>query len=120
LKTTTTHKVPVRTVPLPPPLPWPNQKTWKWSDEQQNKINTMKRIIARETSILAYPNFKIPFEVHTDASAFQLGAVISQNGKPLAFYSRKLTPTQKWWYTTTERELQSIIETLKVFWTILL
>ncbi len=55
------------------------------------------------------------------APFFQLGAVISQNGKQIAFYSRKLTPTQKWWYTTTtEQELQSIIETLKVFWTILL
>jgi hypothetical protein len=97
LKRTTTHyKVPVRTAPLPPPpLPWPNQKPWKWSDKQQDEIDTMKRIIAREPSIMAYPNFEIPFEVHTDASAFQLGAVISQNGKPIAFYSRKLTPTQK-------------------------
>jgi hypothetical protein len=63
---------------------------WKWTDEQQNAFDTMKKIMARET-ILAYPNFEIPFEVHTDASAFQLGAVISQNGKPIAFYSGKLT-----------------------------
>jgi hypothetical protein len=49
---------------------------------------------------------------YTDASANQLGACISQNGKPIAFYSRKLTPAQKR-YTTTERELLSIVETLK-------
>ena len=91
---------------------------WKWTDEQQNAFDTMKKIMARET-ILAYPNFEIPFEVHTDASAYQLGAVISQNGKPIAFYSRKLTPTQTR-YTTTERELLSIVETLKEFRTILL
>jgi hypothetical protein len=78
----------------------------------------MKKIMARET-ILAYPNFEIPFEVHTDASAYQLGAVISQNGKPTAFYSRKLTTT-KTWYTTSERESLSIIENLKEFRTILL
>jgi hypothetical protein len=78
----------------------------------------MKKIMARGT-ILAYPNFEIPFEVHTDASAYQLGAVISQNGKPIAFYSRKLTPKQTR-YTTTERELLSIVETLKEFQTILL
>jgi hypothetical protein len=78
----------------------------------------MKRIMARGT-ILGYPNFKIPFEVHTDASTFQLGAVISQNGKPTAFYSRKLTPTQTW-YTTTEREFLSIVKTLKELQTILL
>jgi hypothetical protein len=91
---------------------------WKWTDEQQNAFDSMKKILARET-ILAYPNFEIPFEVHTDTSAYQLGAVISQNGKPIAFYSRKLTPTQTR-YTTTERELLSIVETLKEFRTILL
>jgi hypothetical protein len=69
------------------------KKPWKWTDEQQNAFDTMKKIMTRET-ILAYPNFEIPFEVHTDASAYKLGAVISQNGKPIAFYSRKLTPKQ--------------------------
>jgi hypothetical protein len=91
---------------------------WKWTDEQQNAFDTMKKIMARET-ILAYPNFEIPFKVHTDASTYQLGTVISHNGKPIAFYSRNLTPTQTR-YTTTERELLSIVETLKEFRTILL
>jgi hypothetical protein len=94
------------------------KKPWKWSTEQQNAFDTMKKVMARET-ILAYPNFKIPFEIHTDASAYQFGACISQNGKPIAFYSRKLTPAQTQ-YTTTERELLSIVETLKEFRTILL
>jgi hypothetical protein len=69
-----------------------NKKLWKWSDKQQNVFDTMKIIMARK-NVLAYPTFKIPFEVHTDASAFQLGAVISQNREPIAFYSWKLTPT---------------------------
>jgi hypothetical protein len=78
----------------------------------------MKRIMARET-ILAYPNFDQPFEIHTDASACQLGACISQNGKPIAFYSWKLTPTQTR-YTITERELLSIVKTFKELRTILM
>ncbi len=73
----------------------------------------MKKIIARET-LIAYPDFTQPFEIHTDASHTQLGAVISQNGKPIAFYSRKLNSAQTR-YTTTERELLSIVETLKEF-----
>ena len=54
-----------------------------------------------------------------DASKVQLGAVISQDNKPIAFYSRKLNPVQIN-YTTTERELLFIVETLKELRNILL
>ena len=66
-----------------------------------------------------FPDFSQPFEIHTDASALQLGAVVAQNKKPIAFFSRKLNPAQRR-YTTTERELLAIVETLKEFRTILL
>lgn len=75
-------------------------------------------MITKET-LLAYPNFNKPFVIHTDASDYQLGSVISQDNKPIAFYSRKLSPTQTQ-YTTTERELLAIVETLKEFSNILL
>ncbi len=65
---------------------------WQWTDKEQNAFDTMKKIMARET-ILAYLNFEKPSAIHTDASAYQLGACISQEGKPIAFYSRKLSPT---------------------------
>ena len=68
---------------------------------------------------MAYPDFNEVFEIHTDASLYQLGACISQKGKPIAFYSRKLNPAQTG-YTTTERELLSIVEVLKEFRNILL
>jgi hypothetical protein len=66
-----------------------------------------------------YPDFNKPFHIHTDASHYQLGAVISQDNRPIAFYSDKLQLAQVR-YTTTERELLSIIETLKEFQNILL
>jgi hypothetical protein len=88
------------------------------SDGQQNAFDTMRRIMARKT-IMAYPNLEIFFEVHTDASPYQLGAVISQKGKSIAFYWRKLALAQTR-YTTTARELLSIGETIKDLRTILL
>jgi hypothetical protein len=69
--------------------------------------------------MLAYPNFNKEFVIHMDASHTQLSAMISQDGKPIAFFSRKLNGAQTQ-YTTTERELLSIIETLKEFHLILL
>ena len=78
----------------------------------------MKKILAREV-ILAFPDFNKPFEIYTDASNTQLGAVITQDGKPIAFYSKKLNPAQTR-YTTTEKELLSIVATCKEFRTILL
>ena len=59
------------------------------------------------------------FIIHTDASKLQLGSVISPDDKPIAFYSRKLNSAQVD-YTTTERELLSIVETLKELRNILL
>lgn len=90
---------------------------WKWTEVEQNAFDRIKKVITRDV-LLSYPNFSETFIIHTDASAEQLGSVISQNGKPIAFYSRKLNSAQKN-YTTGERELLSIVETLKEFKNIL-
>ena len=63
--------------------------------------------------------FNETFQINIDASAFQLGAVISQKVKLIDFYSRKLTFAQQR-YTGTEKRPLSIVETLKKIRTILL
>ena len=62
--------------------------------------------------LLAYTDFNAPFEIHTDAYNLHVGAVISQKGKPIALYSLKMNSAQQN-YTTTDKELLSIVETLK-------
>jgi hypothetical protein len=65
--------------------------------------------------LLCFPDFNktLLFYLYTDASDHQLGAVIMQDRKPIAFDSRKLNTAQMR-YTNTERELLSAIETCKV------
>ena len=71
----------------------------------------MKKIVGRDV-LLSYPDFSKEFTICTDASKYQLGAVISQEDKTIAFYFQKLNQAQQN-YTTTEKELLSIVETLK-------
>jgi RNase H-like domain found in reverse transcriptase len=71
---------------------------WELGPQQSAAFATAKKIIAREV-LSAYPDFSKKLVIHTDASHYQLGAVIFQDGKPIAFYSRKLNPAQTW-YTT--------------------
>ena len=92
------------------------KKKFTWMKVKQYAFDEIKRIVARDTS-LTNPDSNETFKTHTDASAFQLGAVISQKVKPIAFYSRKLTDAQQR-YTLIDRELIIIVETLKGFRTI--
>ena len=86
---------------------------WHWDEVHQKAFEDIKEVIARDV-VLAYPDFSKPFEIYTDACTRQLGAVITQNNRPIAFFSRKLSDTQQK-YSVTEQELLAIIETLKEF-----
>ena len=86
--------------------------------EHQKCVEAIKSVIGCEV-LLAYLDFSALFEIHSDASKLQLGAVISQKGKPITFYSQKMNSAQHN-YTSTDKELLSIVATLKEFRNILL
>jgi hypothetical protein len=64
--------------------------SWRWDPMHQQAFDNVKAAIAKET-VLAYRDFLKPFEIYTDASSMQLGAVITQDNRPIAFFSRKLS-----------------------------
>jgi hypothetical protein len=86
---------------------------WHWDEKHQKAFDLVQATIVQDV-VLAYPDYSKPFEIYTDASATQLGSVITQNNRPLAFFSRKLSDTQKR-YSITKIELLAIVETLKEF-----
>ena len=60
-----------------------------WNDALESSFKELKRIVSVET-LLSYPDWKLSFTLHTDASDKQLADFIILNNKHVAFFSRKL------------------------------
>mgnify|MGYP000916594716 CR=1 FL=1 len=63
---------------------------------------------------MAYPTYGGEFQIYTDASTHQLGAVIMKFVRPLAFFSQNVNDAQRK-YSVTKLELLYIEECLKEF-----
>ena len=66
----------------------PPKVKFKWTDVEQKEFDNIKRTVTHDTS-LVYPDFNKRFDIHTDTRDYQLGTVIIQNDKPIAFYRCK-------------------------------
>jgi hypothetical protein len=87
---------------------------WARRDEvHQRAFDHVKATIANDV-VLAYPDYSKVFKIDTGASSKQLEAVITQDNRPIAFFSWKLSDTQRK-YSVTKIELLAIVETLKEF-----
>ncbi len=63
---------------------------------------------------MVYLDYSKVFKIYTDACSKQLGAVITPDNRPIAFFSRKLSNTQHK-YSIIKIELLAIVKTLKEF-----
>jgi len=82
------------------------------SQEQRETFDRLREILASEDVLHSYPDFKRPFDLTTDASGFDLGAILSQDGRPITMISRALRDNKQN-YATNERELLAIVWALK-------
>ena len=83
---------------------------WHCDGVHQKAFYDLKATITKDV-VLACPDYSKEFEMYIDALSKQLGAVITQGNRPLAFFSRKLSATQQK-YSVTELELLAIVKTL--------
>jgi hypothetical protein len=80
-------------------------------------FNKCKTSLSQAT-LLAHPDMHAELAIQTDASDAAMGAVLQQQKEgiwePLAFFSRKLSPSQKK-YSPYDRELLAIYEAIRYF-----
>ncbi len=86
---------------------------WHWDEVDQRAFDHVKATIAKEV-VLAYPDYSKVFKIYTVNSSNQLGAVITQENRPIVFFSWKFSNTQRK-YSVTKIELLAIVESLKEF-----
>lgn len=90
-------------------------QTCKWNVACDKSFEALKKALV-SAPVLAIPNLAEPYEleVWTDASDTAVGAVLLQNGHPIAYESRKFSGAERN-YHTTDRELVAIIHALQVW-----
>lgn len=83
-----------------------------WTSRQEESLKLVKEHLI-SAPVLTCPNFDLPFVIQTDASAYGLGAILSQNHPDLGervvcYLSRSLTKQERK-YSTTERECLAVL-----------
>ena len=80
---------------------------YRWGEAQQLAFEDLKATITRAPVLQHFdPNKQLT--ISTDASSFGMGAVLLQEGHPVAFTSASLTPTQQR-YSQLEKELLAVV-----------
>ena len=84
-----------------------------WDEHCYRAFGELKRRLT-SAPVLKFPEFKKPFEVYTDASDFVIGGVLMQEGRPMAFESKKLSDVERRW-PTHEKKMWAVVHCLKLW-----
>ena len=86
---------------------------FEWDDKCQSSFKRLKEILV-EAPVLIQPTSSRDYTVYSDASRIGLGCVLMQNGKMVAYVSRKLKPHEQN-YPTHDLELAAVVFALKIW-----
>jgi transposase InsO family protein len=80
---------------------------FQWTPDHESSFQALKQSLVT-APVLALPDYSRPFCIETDASSIGIGAVLTQDGHPLAYISRALGPKSKG-LSTYEKEYMAVI-----------
>ncbi|GFT03092.1 transposon Tf2-9 polyprotein [Trichonephila clavipes] len=94
-----------------------DSKPLNWSSEAITAFQRCKQALA-DAALFAHPSPSAPLALHVDASDYAIGGalyqVVDSELQPLAFFSRKLTSSEKF-YSAYDRELFAIYSAIRHF-----
>jgi hypothetical protein len=88
-------------------------REWKWTENEQFAFEWLKQQFAAG-DVLALPDPSLSYLVKCDASGFAIGAALEQNGRPIAFLSKKLNEHERK-YPVHDQECLAIKCALRVW-----
>ena len=80
---------------------------WHWEEQYEAGFKKVKEALAL-SPVLGYYDAKKELTLQVDASSTGLGAALIQEGQPIAYASKALTPTQQN-YAQIEKELLAVV-----------
>ncbi|KAK1645909.1 hypothetical protein QYE76_063714 [Lolium multiflorum] len=86
---------------------------FEWGAAQDHAFDELKRLLT-SAPLLALPDFNKQFEIECDASGIGIGGVLMQEGRPIAYFSEKLSGA-KLNYPIYDKELYALIRVLEVW-----
>lgn len=78
-----------------------------WTSAHEDSFQALKQALV-SAPVLALPKFSRPFCIETNASASGIGAMLTQDGHPLAYISRALGPKSRG-LSTYEKEYMAAL-----------